>query len=104
MTYEELRERHLVRLAELLPDFVGRLTWSREQLRGERAARLREVVAVAKARSPWRRARLAPLDADRLDADDLRALPVMTKDDLMAHFDEIVTDRPAPSLHSVTRG
>lgn len=93
MTYEELRERHLVRLAELFPDYLGRLTWSREQVRAERASRLREVVAVAKARSPWHRARLAHVDADSLDADDLRALPVMTKDDLMAHFDEIVTDR-----------
>ena len=38
-------------------------------------------------------ARLSTVDVDAIDEDRLGGLPVMTKSDLMAHFDEIVTDR-----------
>src|SRR5262249_14515309 len=37
--------------------------------------------------------RLSTVDIDTIDEDRLRELPVMTKGDLTAHFDEIVTDR-----------
>ncbi|MFN8642348.1 MAG: phenylacetate--CoA ligase family protein [Candidatus Binatia bacterium] len=90
--YEQVRQRHVLRMFELMPGLVERLDWSAAQLRAERDARLRELVAHARARSPWHRRRLAAVDVDRLDAGDLGALPVMTKDDLMDHFDEIVTD------------
>ena len=43
-------------------------------------------------RSPWHRDRLGEIDLTTLEADDLRHLPVMTKDDLMDNFDAIVTD------------
>lgn len=46
----------------------------------------------AQAASPWHRKRLGHVDADSLDEATLAELPVMTKDDLMANFDEIVTD------------
>src|SRR5262249_15611961 len=46
----------------------------------------------AKMRSAWHRRRLATVDVDQLREVDLPSLPVMTKDDLMEHFDEIVTD------------
>jgi phenylacetate-coenzyme A ligase PaaK-like adenylate-forming protein len=35
---------------------------------------------------------LAGFDFDAIDAEGISALPVMTKDDLMGHFDDIVTD------------
>ncbi len=91
--YETLRQRHVARLMETMPDHVARLTWSAEQLRAGREHRLRALVAHARVRSPWHAHRLAGLDPDRLRETDLRRLPVMTKDDLMEHFDEVVTDR-----------
>lgn len=72
--YEALRQRHLQRLFELIPG----------------------PVAHAREHSPWHRRRLASVDLARLGASDLRALPAMTKDDLMPHVDEIVTD-PQPT-------
>ena len=44
-------------------------------------------------RSAWYRKRLADFDIDRLDETTLAELPVLTKTELMAHFDNIVTDR-----------
>jgi phenylacetate-coenzyme A ligase PaaK-like adenylate-forming protein len=68
-----------------------------ERLHAERTARLRELIGIAVKRSPWHRDRLGDLDLATLDADDLRDLPVMTKDDLMGNFDAIATD-PAVRL------
>ena len=48
--------------------------------------------ATPSTRSPWHRERLAGVDLDQLDEMSLRELPSMTKADLMANFDRIVTD------------
>jgi len=69
------------------------MTWPAARLRAGRERGLRALVAHARARSPWHGRRLAGLDPDRLRETDLPDLPVMTKDDLMEHFDEVVTDR-----------
>ncbi len=68
------------------------MAWTAERLHAERTARLRELVGTAVQRSPWHRDRLGDVEEATLDADDLRQLPVMTKDDLMGNFDAIVTD------------
>jgi phenylacetate-coenzyme A ligase PaaK-like adenylate-forming protein len=76
-----------------MPSHFGRLSWSPDRLAAERVRRLRELVRTAITSSTWHRARLADVDLERLDEESLRALPVMTKNDLMSNFDEIVTDR-----------
>src|SRR4029453_2524887 len=91
--YETLRQRHVARFRETAPEHFERMTWPAERLRAGRERGLRALVAHARARSPWHGHRLAGLDPDRLRETDLRTLPVMTKDDLMEHFDEVVTDR-----------
>ena len=53
---------------------------------------LRELVRIATERSPWYRKRLSGVDIDRLDETTLAELPVLTKAELMEHFDDIVTD------------
>jgi hypothetical protein len=63
-----------------------------DRLRQDRLARLRALLRVAQARSSWHRARLAGIDPGRFQEADLPHLPPMTKDDLMGHWDEIVTD------------
>ena len=40
------------------------------------------------------RERLRGVDVDAIEPDDLSALPVMTKAELMEHFDDVVTDPP----------
>lgn len=90
--YESTRQRHIAHATQRLPEHLDRLSWSAAQLREWRTARLRDLLAVARERSPWHRARLAGIDLAAIDEDGLRALPTMTKDDLMANFDAIVTD------------
>ena len=91
-SYQTLRERHLADLAPATGELLGRLDWSAERLAEHRRTELRRLVRTARAASPWHRARLRDVDPDRLDEHTLAELPVMTKDDLMANFDEIITD------------
>jgi phenylacetate-CoA ligase len=93
MEYERIRQRHVAHLVGILPDYLARLGWSATELAAERQARLRELLAVAIARSPWHRDRLGGIDPSRIGEDDLPRLPTMTKADLMDHWDDIVTDR-----------
>ena len=90
--YEQLRQRHLADLAVLMPEHVQRLRWPAERLRQERRDRLRDLLARAKSSSPWHRDRLAGVDPGGFEEADLAGLPPMTKDDLMANWDGVVTD------------
>jgi putative adenylate-forming enzyme len=67
---------------------LGRDTWTRERLAHHQARALNELRAFAYARSPFYRGFHAGLE-DR----PLSELPVLTKADLMAHFDSVMTDR-----------
>ena len=91
--YEDLRQRHLADLTTLMPEHVQRLRWPADRLRQERRDRLRDLLRVAKASSPWHRDRLTGVDPDGFEQADLAGLPPMTKDDLMANWDRVVTDR-----------
>ncbi|MGZ4258982.1 MAG: phenylacetate--CoA ligase family protein [Solirubrobacteraceae bacterium] len=90
--YETQRQQHLDRAMTLAPEMIDRLGWPAYALAARRVQLLRELVRVAIARSPWHRERLAGADLDQLDEMSLRELPPMTKTDLMANFDRIVTD------------
>ena len=91
--YEELRQRHFNEMVQRLPAFIARATWAPEQLKGERERLLRDLIRMVKLKSPWHRQRLARVDPDWLREEDLADLPVMTKADLMANYDDILTDR-----------
>jgi len=80
-------------MLELLPGHLERLRWPSDRLREERTRRLRELVTVAKERSPWHRERLAAVDERTLEEGTLDELPTMDKTQLMENFDRIVTDR-----------
>jgi phenylacetate-coenzyme A ligase PaaK-like adenylate-forming protein len=90
--YEELRRRHLDDVRARATEYIERLDWPAERLAAHRHEELRRLVRVAQQRSPWHRKRLGHLAPEEVDETALPELPVMTKDDLMAHFDEIVTD------------
>jgi phenylacetate-CoA ligase len=90
--YQELRLRHLADAAALAPQLFARLEQPPDQLAAHRRDALRRLVRVARDLSPWHRKRLAGVDPDEVTEETLADLPVMTKDDLMGNFDEIVTD------------
>ncbi len=71
---------------------LPRLQWSASELHEHRRAELTATVALAKGESRWHATRLAHIDVNALDPSDLSALPTMTKRDLMANWDDVVTD------------
>ena len=91
--YEALRQRHVADAMALTPRLIDQLDWPAGRLAAHRTRQLRELVRAAAERSPWYRKRLADVDIDRLDETTLPGLPVLTKAELMEHFDDIVTDR-----------
>jgi phenylacetate-coenzyme A ligase PaaK-like adenylate-forming protein len=91
--YEDLKRRHIRDAMRLIPSYVRRLSWSREQIREEREAQLRSLVRLCQAKSPWHARRLGHIDPETLVEEDLQRIPPMTKNDLMENWDEIVTDR-----------
>jgi phenylacetate-coenzyme A ligase PaaK-like adenylate-forming protein len=90
--YQELRQRHVKTLLEIVPEHVERLRWPVERIAEARQAGLRALLQVAKERSPWHRERLRGIDPATACEADVETLPPMTKRDLMEHWDDIVTD------------
>ncbi len=76
---------------DTLVELVGRLDWTAEQLAEHRTERLRETLVHAAAHSRFWKQRLAGLDLERATVDDLTQVPVLTKAELMARWDDIVT-------------
>lgn len=87
---------HRARLqADLLAHYdelIARTSWDRERIRDHQRARLRALLRHAATRSRFHAERLRGVDADSIEPDDLTALPVMTKTELMERFDDVVTD------------
>lgn len=90
--YRQLASEAMASMLTRVAEAMGRLEWSPAQLADFRREALRDSLAFASERSAWHRPRLAGLDLDTVDADDLSSLPTMTKADLMANWDAIVTD------------
>ncbi|MGE3076133.1 MAG: hypothetical protein AB7N24_09650 [Dehalococcoidia bacterium] len=81
------------RFVEVIPEHFERMCWSRDTLERFRTERLRHLLSVAKESSPFHSKRLSGRDAGRFEPSDLPSLPVMTKSEMMANFDDVVTDR-----------
>ena len=90
--YENQRQRHVTGALALAPLLIEQMGWPADRVAEHRTLRLRELVRIATERSPWYRKRLSGVDVDRLDERSLTELPVLTKTELMEHFDDIVTD------------
>jgi phenylacetate-CoA ligase len=91
--YDVRRLDHIAALDAVVPAEVAKRSWTLEQFAAERDRRLQALVAWARDRSPWHRERLADIHPRDLTATTITELPTMTKADLMAHWDDIVTDR-----------
>ena len=80
--YEKIRQQHIALLTGMIPEHLERLNWSRRQIDAERQSRLRQLVRVAKERSPWHATRLTQINADTVTEADLEAIPHMTRDEI----------------------
>jgi phenylacetate-CoA ligase len=90
--YEATRRRHVTYMDELAPEYLRRLLWSREKIEAEQTRALRELLNHAFKYSRWHRERLSGINFEQVKPVDLSAIPPMTKEDLMQHWDSIVAD------------
>jgi phenylacetate-coenzyme A ligase PaaK-like adenylate-forming protein len=88
-----LQARMSAELTRRLGPYAERLGWDATQLARHQRERLRLLLAHAAEHSPFHARRLRGLDPSRFEAGDLARLPVMTKTQMMAEFDNVVTDR-----------
>ena len=96
-----LQARASAELTWRLGQYTQRLGWDAE-LAAHQRDRLRALLGHAAEHSPFHARRLRGLDPGRLEPGDLARLPVMTKNQMMASFDDVVTDRRL-SRHLVER-
>jgi phenylacetate-coenzyme A ligase PaaK-like adenylate-forming protein len=92
-TQAALQARMSAELSRRLGDHAKRLGWDAGQLAGHQRDRLRALLTHAAEHSPFHARRLHGLDPGRFEVGDLARLPVMTKSQMMAEFDDVVTDR-----------
>jgi phenylacetate-CoA ligase len=90
---DALRARYGEAFGTRLPDHIRRLPWDAGRLAAHQRERLRALLACAIERSPFHARRLAGIDPGRFELADLAGLPVMSKEQMMAGFDELATDR-----------
>ena len=90
---DALRARYGEAFGTRLPDHIQRLPWDAERLAGHRRERLRALLACALESSPFHARRLAGIDAGRFEPADLTRLPAMSKEQMMAGFDDLATNR-----------
>lgn len=88
-----LSERFGRTIAGLLPQHLDRLSWNAQQLAAHQREQLRALLAAAVECSPFHARRLAGIDPGRFEPAQLAELPVMTKQQMMANFDELLTSR-----------
>jgi len=88
-----LRARMTAAIGGRMAGHVERLGWNANQLADLQRARLRALLAGAIDRSAFHAARLAGINPARFELADLARLPIMTKAQMMEHFDEVLTDR-----------
>jgi phenylacetate-CoA ligase len=90
---DALRARYGEAFAARLPAHIQRLPWDAERLADYQRDRLRALLACAIECSPFHARRLGGIDPGRFELGDLAGLPVMSKEQMMAGFDELLTDR-----------
>jgi len=89
--YEQLVRRQRAELQDAYIKGVRRLRWDAGRLAAERERRLRELLLYAADRSPFWKERLAGHDLANFTEADLPSLPILTKAEMMAEFDRLVT-------------
>ena len=89
--YEQLVRRQRAELQDAYLKGVRRLRWDAGRLAAERERRLQELLRWAADNSPFWRTRLAGRDLATFTEADLPSLPILTRAEMMAEFDDLVT-------------
>jgi len=99
-TWDDLRPRFQAAVQARLPTHLDRIGWNSTRIDAHQRDRLRHLLTHATTHSPFHARRLKGLSPETVELGDLGSLPVMTKQDLMTAFDDVLTDRSL-TLHAV---
>jgi phenylacetate-coenzyme A ligase PaaK-like adenylate-forming protein len=91
LSYNQLLARHRADASDGLYGQVRRSRWSSARLAVEREQKLRELLTRSVRDSSFYGERLRGIDISTFTPADLPSLPVLTKDDMMDNFDDVVT-------------
>lgn len=91
--YAAILNKEIDAVQDLLPQLSTRLSWDKEEIKTEQQRALADLVAYAKSNSPYYAKKFAHIEPSHFTLADLAKLPTMNKKEVMAHWDEIVTDR-----------
>jgi phenylacetate-coenzyme A ligase PaaK-like adenylate-forming protein len=89
---ESVRARFSSQLAARIPEHLERLRWSAPRLAEHQRDGVRALLRHALEHSPFHARRLRGIVPDRFELADLASLPTMSKAEMMASFDDVVTD------------
>jgi len=73
---------------ERLPEHLDRLGWSTERIAAHQRDALRQLLRTAIDHSPFHAARLHGVEPERFELSDLVSLPIMTKAEMIAAYDD----------------
>lgn len=90
--FAALRDRVQARVLSTMDAAIERLDWDASRLASWQRDGLRTLLRHAVAHSPFHRDRLAGIDVEHFEIDDLARLPVMAKSEMMDEFDRVVTE------------
>ena len=90
---QALRARAGATLADRLDEHIERLEWDAGQLERFQRDELRKLLVRAVEHSPFHAKRLAGIDPERFELEQLPELPVMSKVQMLSSFDCLMTDR-----------
>ena len=86
---------------ERLPEHLDRLGWSTERIAAHQRDALRRLLRIAIDHSPFHAARLHGVEPERFELSDLVSLPIMTKAEMIAAYDDAPNGLDARALESL---
>jgi phenylacetate-coenzyme A ligase PaaK-like adenylate-forming protein len=90
--YPEILKEETQSIQKLVPQLSTTVLLSREKIFSAQEKALRDLLIYAKNNSPYYTKKLAAIDMNHFVLADLKNIEPLTKRELMAHWDEIVTD------------
>src|SRR5689334_19391905 len=92
-SWQRLRDDVQAQMISMAQAEFERQAWTANQIREAQRDGLRKLLQHAVEHPPFHRRRLAGVDIGAVDPDDMSALPVMTKSQMMDALDDVFTER-----------
>ncbi|MCR9192044.1 MAG: hypothetical protein NXI01_05220 [Gammaproteobacteria bacterium] len=90
MSYQTVHQQLSAKVRDILPRHIERLTWSREKIEVFQEKQLRVLLHHVNRHSPYYRRVLKGHDIDKMTVSDLSTLPMLTKSEVLEHWDDII--------------